>query len=270
MIDSLAELLGPHTAVPVAGGDICHAYRVETPTRLIFAKTPRRKDPHLLAVEAWGLRQIGAAVPGLTPRVVHADEDWLLLEWVEQVPAHRAAAAWLGRRLASLHKAPAGAFGEGPAHGRIGSLPMPNGSFEAWAPMFAQLRLRPLADGLPWTTALIDALAEEPDWAGPPEAASLIHGDLWSGNIVWARDPRLVDPACHVGHRETDLAMLALFGTPHLSTILAAYQEVFPLSPGWRERVALHQMWPLLAHNAMFGAAYGRRAEQIAAGYLRD
>jgi fructosamine-3-kinase len=269
VIDALVGLLGPHTAVPVGGGDICSAYRVQTQTRRLFAKTPRRKDPHLLAVEAWGLRRIGAVVAGLTPHVVHVDEDWLLLEWVEQASPNRAAAASLGRRLASLHSAPAGAFGEGPDHGRIGWLPLPNGSFPAWAPMFAELRLRPLADGLPNTTALIDALAEQPDWAGSPEAPSLIHGDLWSGNILWPGVPQLVDPACHVGHRETDLAMLGLFGAPYLETIVASYQEVFALSPGWRERVALHQMWPLLVHNAMFGAAYGRRAEQIAAGYLR-
>jgi fructosamine-3-kinase len=96
-----------------------------------------------------------------------------------------------------------------------------------------------------------------------------LHGDLWSGNVLWSDPVRLIDPASHTGHRETDLAMLALFGTPHLDRILAAYQEVYPLSQGWQTRVGLHQLWPLLVHHRLFGGGYGARAERIAAGYLR-
>ena len=78
-----------------------------------------------------------------------------------------------------------------------------------------------------------------------------------------------MDPAAHGGHRETDLAMLALFGAPHLDTVLAAYDEAFPLADGWRERVALHQVFPLLVHAVLFGRGYAARAAAAARAALR-
>jgi len=89
-----------------------------------------------------------------------------------------------------------------------------------------------------------------------------IHGDLWSGNLLWDADSSngvgaiLIDPMAHGGHAETDLAMLALFGCPYLERIIAAYNEVSPLADGWRERVRLHQLAPLLHHCALFGRSY--------------
>lgn len=270
MIDVLEPVVGPHRSIPLGGGDICRAFRIETADTVLFAKTPRIPDPYMLEVEAEGLQRLSGAVPGLVPDLVHVDEDWLVLEWIEQAAPDRAAALTLGRMLAALHAADAGDFGDGPAQGRIGSLAMPAGAFESWAPMYAELRLRPLVGPeLPACTALVEALLDEPDWAGPPEPASLLHGDLWAGNVLWSHHPRLIDPACHVGHRETDLAMLALFGTPHLEQILTAYQQRLPLAPGWQERVGLHQLWPLLVHARLFGGGYGDRAEAVAAGYLR-
>lgn len=266
----LDALIGPHTAVPIGGGDICRAYRVQAANGVYFAKTPARADPHMFRAEAWGLRAIAGVVPGLTPAVVHADADWLVLEWVDEHLPDEAAASELGRRLAHLHAAPQSAFGVGPEHARIGALPMLTGAYDTWAQMYAQARLAPLLDAsLPNCARLVDALGDSPEWAGPPERASLLHGDLWSGNVLWSSPARIVDPAAHTGHRETDLAMLALFGTPHLDRILAAYQEVHPLAPGWRSRVPLHQLWPLLVHHRLFGGGYGARAERIAAGYLR-
>ena len=93
--------------------------------------------------------------------------------------------------------------------------------------------------------------------AGPPEPPSRIHGDCWSGNVLWSGGRGvLIDPAAQGGHRETDLAMLALFGAPYLDRIIGAYTDVAPLAPGWRERVPLHQLHPLLVHACLFGAAY--------------
>jgi len=220
--------------------------------------------------EIHGLRALAAAVPGLVPGTVHVDRRWLVLEWVEESGPSRAAAELLGRRLANLHRAPVRAFGIGHEHGRIGSLPMPAGDFASWPQMYARLRLEPLLDpGLPSTRRLAEALWEEPDWAGPPQSPSLLHGDLWSGNVLWGAAPVLIVPAAHTGHRETDLAMLALFGAPHLDTVIAAYDESHPLVEGWRDRVALHQVWPLVVHHRLFGGGYGARAEAIAEGYLR-
>lgn len=86
---------------------------------------------------------------------------------------------------------------------------------------------------------------------------------MWSTEGV-----HLIDPAVHGGHRETDLAMLALFGAPHLQRILDAYDEAAPLQPGWQDRVTLHQLHPLLVHAVLFGGAYGPRAAGAARALL--
>jgi fructosamine-3-kinase len=104
------------------------------------------------------------------------------------------------------------------------------------------------------------------DFAGPEEPPARIHGDLWSGNVVWGADGNvwLIDPAAHGGHRETDLAMMSLFGLPHLDRVLAAYEDAAPLADGWRDRVPLHQLHPLLVHSVLFGGSYGGRAAAAA------
>jgi fructosamine-3-kinase len=106
--------------------------------------------------------------------------------------------------------------------------------------------------------------------AGPAEPPSRIHGDCWSGNVLWSGGRGwLIDPAAHGGHRETDLAMLDLFGLPHLDTVLAAYDETAPLADGWRARVPLHQLFPLLVHTVLFGGRYAGQAVAAARSALR-
>lgn len=100
-----------------------------------------------------------------------------------------------------------------------------------------------------------------------------IHGDLWSGNLMWDADSGndvgaiLIDPMAHGGHAETDLAMLALFGCPYLDRIVSAYDEASPLADGWRDRVRLHQLAPLLHHCVLFGGPYVESALSVARAY---
>lgn len=106
--------------------------------------------------------------------------------------------------------------------------------------------------------------------AGPAEPPARLHGDLWAGNVLWtAAGATLIDPAAHGGHRETDLAMLALFGCPCLDLVIAAYAETAPPATGWQARVPLHQLFPLLVHAVLFGRGYAGRAVAAARQALR-
>jgi fructosamine-3-kinase len=112
-------------------------------------------------------------------------------------------------------------------------------------------------------------LARITELAGPAERPSRIHGDCWSGNVLWSGGRGwLIDPAAHGGHRETDLAMLALFGAPFLDRILASYDEAAPLAAGWRPRVPLHQLHPLLVHACLFGTGYAGAVAEAARAAL--
>lgn len=148
----------------------------------------------------------------------------------------------------------------------IGAAPMRNTPADVWPDWYAADRIAPYLAALT-TTERADVevvLDRVDDLAGPPEPPARLHGDLWSGNVLWAPDGVwLIDPAAHGGHRETDLAMLALFGCPHLDQ-LAASDEAAPLAPGWRERVPLHQLFPLLVHATLFGGGYGAQAAAAA------
>ncbi|MGH3397125.1 MAG: fructosamine kinase family protein, partial [Streptosporangiaceae bacterium] len=155
-----------------------------------------------------------------------------------------------------------------PWPGVIAGLPLLNAPAPpggGWAQWYAAARVLPyvrLARDRAALTAAEAGLAEAAaghaaQAAGPAEPPARIHGDCWSGNVLWSGGRGwLIDPAAHGGHRETDLAMLALFGAPYLDRILAGYQEAAPLADGWRSRVPLHQLHPLLVHCCLFGRGY--------------
>jgi len=255
---------------PVGGGHVCTASRLTLDDgSSLFAKTwPSGKPPeHFFAAEAAGLMWLREADAVPIPEVFAALDEMLALEWVEPGPAIPAAAERFGRELAAMHRAGAESFGAS-WPGFIGPLTQDNTlSAGPWGAWFAERRLRPYlrvsADRgalSPADVAAVDRIIERIDSYGGEERPARLHGDLWPGNVLWAADGRawLVDPAAHGGHRETDLAQLALFGgAPHLATIISAYDEVWALSEGWRERVALHQLHLLLVHTAAFGEAYG-------------
>lgn len=98
---------------------------------------------------------------------------------------------------------------------------------------------------------------------------SILHGDLWSGNVLWApRGGVLIDPASHAGHRESDLAQLTVFGVPHWEEIVSGYESVHELADGWRERHGLHQLHILIIHASLFGGSYGAQTVSTASRYL--
>jgi fructosamine-3-kinase len=221
-------------------------------------------DPAGFAAEAAGLRWLAAAESVPVPAVMGCDGSCLIIEWVDGGAPGPDAAARFGRDLAGLHRAGAGRFGA-PWPGVIAGLPLPSGAGDSWPEWYVVNRVLPYArlamdaGALSGTdVALIEsACARSPRLAGPPEPPSRIHGDCWSGNVLWAGGRGwLIDPAAHGGHRETDLAMLALFGAPYLDRILAAYRDAAPLADGWRQRVPLHQLHPLLVHVCLFGGSY--------------
>lgn len=257
------------------GGD---ATRVE----LADGRTVVVKEGPAAAAEAAGLRWL--AVPGgpPVPEVLEVDGARLVTTHVPGGRPGADAAAVFGRRLAVLHAAGAPAFGAGPPgepeEAWIGRAPMRNVPAADWAPWYAEHRvasyLRTARDTGALTAeeaAVVERVcAELPALAGPPEPAARLHGDLWSGNVLWAPEGAwLIDPAAHGGHRETDLGMLALFGCPHLDAVLGAYAEAAPLADGWRARVPLHQLFPLLVHVVLFGGGYAGQAVAAARAALR-
>jgi fructosamine-3-kinase len=218
--------------------------------------------------EARGLRWLAEAGAVPVPEVLGWDEHALVLSWVPAGSPDRAAAERFGAGLAGLHAAGAEAFGA-PWPGTIAGLPLPNAAAESWPDWYASRRLLPYlrlardAGSLgPADARLIETvIGRVTALAGPPEPPARIHGDCWSGNVLWSAGRGwLIDPAAHGGHRETDLAMLALFGVPLEERIVACYQEVAPLAAGWQARVPLHQLHPLLVHVCLFGTGYREAA----------
>jgi fructosamine-3-kinase len=246
-----------------------------------FVKRSRAAQPGFFACEAAGLRWL-SEVDGGVPcaQILHVDDESLTLRRLNSAPPSRTAAHDFGFRLAVTHQGGASAFGVGPAgwdgpayFGPMSKpLPMSTVGHARWGEFYAQERLRPMLDRAAprlsgWARGLVQSVMERcaaGDFDDDDRPARL-HGDLWSGNVMWTPDGLVViDPAAHGGHRETDLAMLALFGCPYLDEVLTGYQSMRPLRQGWPARVGLHQLYPLLVHVVLFGGSYAAQVEDVA------
>ncbi len=282
-------------ARPLSGGDTCRAWRLRlTDGASVFVKQAPSGAVGMAPLEADGLRWLGDNGVRV-PEVLAVGDSLLALSWVNSGRPTPAAAAALGRDLATLHSRSAAFFGCPPPgqpaarEGWVGAVRVPfadspgrpasgrGGDVADWAEFYVNRRLMPAAEraqrvgGLTDRTRrpiddLCDALLSRPQTvAGPAVAPAPIHGDLWSGNVMWQDDGAvLIDPSAVGGHPETDLAMLHLFGLPHLETALAAYESVRRMAADWRDRIPLHQVFPLLVHAVMFGSGYGAQAADAA------
>jgi fructosamine-3-kinase len=251
-----------------------------------FVKRNPQAHPDFYAAEAAGLRWLGEAAAPVVGVIGH-DRTYIELERLAAARPTLAAAERFGRALASTHSAGAGGFGAPPVGSDgaafsgqlfIGSRPMSSTVHRTWGAFYAAERVVPflrIAVDAGTVTQGEAAVVESAcgriadgdfDDAEPP---SRIHGDLWNGNVFWTdAGVVLIDPAAHGGHRETDLAMLALFGCPHLDVVVDGYEAVQPLRSGWRERTALHQLHPLAVHAAGHGRAYGTALHAAAAAVV--
>ncbi|GAC1398666.1 MAG: fructosamine kinase family protein [Mycobacterium sp.] len=252
----------------------------------MFIKRSVGAPRSFFACEAAGLQWLSAVEDGAPcARVLAYDSTSLTLEQLQSVTPTRAAAREFGLRLARTHDAGADAFGAPPegwaGPGYFGPLqqplPMSYAGCDRWGSFYANERLGPMADRAanrldkPARAAIGVAMTRcDAGDFDDDDLPARLHGDLWNGNVMWtAAGAVLIDPAAHGGHRETDLAMLALFGCPHFEALVEGYQTRRPLREGWRERVGLHQLYPLLAHVALFGGGYARQTSAAASSAMR-
>ncbi|MBW3629624.1 MAG: fructosamine kinase family protein [Gemmatimonadetes bacterium] len=266
--------LGPiHGLRPVGGGSISASARVEAEAGPVFLKYAVDAPARMFAVESAGLDRLREASIGVRVPLVLAVCDagsrgvgWIALEWLE--PGRRGKGYWdrLALGLLSLHRMPGGGWGA-EEDGFIGPLPQRNTPAGTWAEFWWTERLEPqlqLANergGHPGAGADWELLAERLPRilaAAEQDGPSLLHGDLWSGNVLAGEGgaPALVDPAPYEGHREVDLAMTELFGGFD-AAFYAAYERGWPLQPGYRElRRDVYQLYYLLVHVNLFGEGY--------------
>ena len=287
LCESVTAALGDPVvrSAPARGsGSINEAWELKLSSgRSVFVKSRAGAPQAEFTAEAAGLAWLAEAGAVRVPEVLAVGdrEGWLALEWIEPGSLSPEGAAELGSGLAALHLAGGGAQGKLPPGSpdgllRIGSVELPGAVRDSWPEAYVTDRIAPLLRAArergaiePGDAAAIERVCERIEsLAGPPEPPARLHGDLWTGNVHAdaAGRPWLIDPAAHGGHREIDLAMLRLFGSPGAATF-AAYEEVHPLADGHGERVELWQLLPLLVHAVLFGGSYGPAAGATARRY---
>ena len=274
--DPSLRVLGIH---PAGGGCIHSASRIATTAGDFFAKWNDDCPDDAFLREADGLRELAATGSDLAvPRVLDAQPPsarvpaFILMEYLppatQEVSGHDEA---LGRGLAAIHRRTAPSYGFD-TDTYCGPTRQDNTRSRSWVEFYGERRLRPLVGlleskrALPATERktydrLIERLSSLVPEGAPP---SLIHGDLWSGNVMRsARGPAVFDPACAYSDREMEFGITTLFGG-FAARFWSAYEEAWPLPEGWHERNPLYQLYHLLNHFLIFGGHYGREAIAIA------
>jgi protein-ribulosamine 3-kinase len=260
---------------PVGGGCINNGARLLLSSgKTLFLKTNQHAPQDMFAREAEGLKALATKDGPRVPAVFLFERDFILLE--DMSPSVKGGEYWasFGRKLAAMHNHISNRFGFEHAN-YIGSTPQPNPWTVDGYDFFGKSRLlfqaklaekNGLLDGkdVQRVEKLVTRLRE----LVPEQPASLIHGDLWSGNAITDSkgQPVIIDPATHFGWGEAELGMTALFGG-FPDEFYRAYQEVRPLNPGWKERLQIYNLYHLLNHLNLFGTGYYGQVNTILQRY---
>lgn len=263
--ERLAAALGSSVASSerLGGGSIAAVWRA----RLADGRSVVLKHGPGLALEAWMLRWLARETTAPVPRILHAEEDLLAMEYIDARPGldSEAAEHHLAEIVAALHEKRGARFGF-ERDTAIGGLPQPNGETTAWIDFFRERRLLFMArqamtaGRLPVSLmARAERLAARLERFLPADTApALVHGDLWHGNVLsrGARVLALIDPALYFADPEIELAFMTLFGSVG-ERFFAAYAERHPLAAGFfEERREIYNLYPLLVHVRLFGGTY--------------
>lgn len=250
---------------PLGGGDIAAVYRLATDRGEVVVKAD---DAARLAGEAEGLRALAAANSGLVvPAVLAEGDGFLVMEALSDGTRRRAGEAALGEGLRRLHAVTGETHGW-PRDNACGRTPQPNAPLADGRAFQRERRLLPLVNAC-HARGLLDArlrarlevIAQGLEAWLPDAPACLVHGDLWSGNVLFTpQGPAIIDPAVYRHYPEVDLAMLTLFGAPGEAFFEAYWNG--PVPDDWPRRETLFQLYPLLNHLLLFGGGYHGAVER--------
>lgn len=263
-----------------AGGCINAAYLLRDGERAYFVKTNRAALLDMFEAESEGLREMLAANAIRVPRPVchgvHADTAFLVMENLDL--GGRGDSGRMGEELAAMHRCQAPRYGW-KRDNTIGSTPQRNAWADDWVEFLARQRIGfqlELAARAGYRGGALDRgwrLVENMGvfFTCYRPTASLLHGDLWSGNAAFTRsgEPAIFDPAVYFGDRESDLAMTELFGG-FSADFHAGYRAAWPLDPGYGTRKHLYQLYHVLNHLNLFGGGYRSQAESLISRLVSD
>ena len=270
----------PQMVLPLGGGSINQVYKVILPDQTLVMKVNQNdRYPGMFLAEAKGLQLLrqpdAPCVPEVIAQSVIGNYQFLLLEYLDKAPRRKDYPERFGCSLAALHRNTHAYFGLDHDN-RMGALEQFNHQHTDGVTFFIQQRLMPqvkLALERKKIAAVhvhqFERLYIQLPQILPAEPPSLIHGDLWAGNVIEGPDGDacLIDPAVAYSHREADLAMTMLFGRFD-DKFYDAYHSAFPLTQGWQERMDLWNLYPLLVHVNLFGDSYLTETVQILRKYL--
>ncbi|MCI1882103.1 MAG: fructosamine kinase family protein [Sporolactobacillus sp.] len=257
--------------VSVSGGDINDTYRIESNHKNYFLKVHDHRPGNFFAVEAEGLKRLSQAAR--TPQVIDqgqiGTDDFLILEWI--AAGRRRNERALGEMLARVHRVTSDSFGMD-FDNFAGGLPQSNQREKNWTAFYLKQRIEPQIEIAKrrgrWNARRqkkYERFAERfrRAYRTRQVVPSLLHGDLWGGNVMYdeAGDPVLIDPSVFYGNREMDIAMTQLFGG-FGADFYRSYNEAYPLDEGWQRRIAWYQLYYLLVHLNLFGEGYGAAMER--------